>query len=109
MLKKHIVVTAVVLQAALQSYTPYVVFADETPVVSTASWSQEYTDLTKKILLSGIELERYSLNFRLDNGKQPRLRKYRYFLAQETGAACGLAFEIVGIDQFGRGRRRPLQ
>lgn len=108
-LKKQVVVTAVLLQAALQSFVPFAVLAEDTPVASTASWSQEYTDLTKKILLSGIELERYSLNFRLDNGKQPKYRKLRYFLAQETGAACGLAFEIVGIDQFGRGRRRPLQ
>jgi hypothetical protein len=93
----------------LQLFAPFAVFAEVAPSTSTESWSQEYTDLTKKILLSGIELERYSLKFRLDNGKQPKFRKLRYFLAQESGASCGLAFEIVGVEQFGKGRRRPLE
>jgi len=72
-------------------------------------FSQQYTALTKKILLSGIELERFSLNYRMESARQPRFRKLRYFLAQEAGASCGLAFEITGIDQFGTGRRHPLQ
>jgi hypothetical protein len=81
----------------------------EPTLTSSANFSQEYTGVTKKILLVGIELERFSLNFRMESARQPKFRRLRYFLAQETGAACGLAFEVVGDDQFGKGRRRPLQ
>jgi hypothetical protein len=77
--------------------------------INDASFSQQYTSLTKKILLTGIELERFSLNYRLNAGKQPRLRKLRYFLAQETGSGGALAFEISGVDQFGTGRNHPLK
>lgn len=73
------------------------------------SFSREYTVLTKQILQRGIELERFSLKYRLEAAKQPKFRRLRYFLSQETGAAGGLAFEITGVDQFGKGRRRPLQ
>jgi hypothetical protein len=79
------------------------------PLVEPGSIKQEYARLTKKILLSGIELERFSLNFRLESAKQPKFRRLRYFATQEAGAGCGLAFEIIADDQFGKGRRRPLQ
>ncbi|CAN5586586.1 hypothetical protein BH11CYA1_BH11CYA1_24880 [soil metagenome] len=70
---------------------------------------QQYSQLTKQILLAGIELERFSLNFRLHSSKQPRFRKLRYFLSQETAAAAGLGFEIAFMEQTKKGRRRPLQ
>ncbi len=69
----------------------------------------KYTAITKRIMLAGIELERFSLNYRLNSGKQPKFRRLRYFAAQETGAATGLAFEIVGVREFGNGRRHPLE
>lgn len=75
----------------------------------TSGFSAEYTSCTKKILLAGIELERFSLNYRLESAKQPKFRKVRYFLCQEAGAAGGLAFEATGNDQFGKARRRPLR
>lgn len=73
-----------------------------------AEFSKEFSTVTKEILLRGIELERFSLNYRLEAGHQPKFRKLRYFLTQETGAACGLAFEITGVNEFGKGRERPL-
>lgn len=76
---------------------------------SSLSEEQQYSQLTKQILLAGIELERFSLNFRLESAKQPRFRKLRYFLAQETAAATGLGFEIAFMEQAKKGRRRPLQ
>ncbi len=91
------------------SYANDTAAALPTPSASTESFSQQYTNVTKKILLAGIELERFSLNFRLESAKQPKFRRLRYFLTQETGAACGLAFEIVGVNEFGKGRKRPLQ
>ena len=96
--------------------TPVLLAAAVTPALaatpagdSSGSLSQQYTDITKKILLGGIDLERFSLHFRTESGKQPKLRRLRYFAAQETGAACGLAFEVVGDEQFGIGRNHPLQ
>ena len=76
---------------------------------SSSDFSSQYTALTKQVLLNGIEMERYSLKFRLESGRQPRTRRERFFAAQETGAACGLAFEIVGDQQLGRGRKHLLQ
>jgi hypothetical protein len=75
---------------------------------SAGNFSSEYTDSTKKILLAGIELERFSLKYRLEAAKQPKFRQVRYFLCQEAAAAGGLAFETTGDEQFGKGRRRPL-
>lgn len=72
-------------------------------------FSRRYTQLTKKIMLSGIEMERYSLKYRLANSRQPRFRRLRYFLGQETGAACGLAFEIVDTEETRKGKRNPLK
>lgn len=73
------------------------------------TFGQQYTELTRKTLLSAIELERFSLNFRLESDNQHTFRKIRYFLMQEAGSSCGLAFEIIGDDQFGKGRKRPLK
>ena len=58
--------------------------------------------------MAGIELERFSLNYRLEAARQPEFRQLRYFFAQEAAAAGGLAFETTGDKQFGKGRRRPL-
>jgi hypothetical protein len=72
-------------------------------------FSNQYTDVTKKILLAGIQLERFSLNYRQESVKQPKFRRIRYFLAQEAGAGGELGFEVTGDVQFNKGRKRPLQ
>ena len=69
----------------------------------------EYRNITKRLLVAAVELERFSLNFRLESGRQPRWRRLRYFLAQETGAAGIMAFEIIAVDQFNVGRKHPLK
>lgn len=76
------------------------------PVIQAASseTTNTYSDLTKKILLSAIDLERFSLKYRLEGCKQPFLEKLIFFGTQEAGAANGLAFEITGTKQFDRGR-----
>jgi len=76
---------------------------------SVQDFSRQYTDLTKRILLSAIDIERFALNYRLEGPKQPKLRRLRYFLGQEAGAAGGLAFEVTELDQFGKGRKNPLR
>lgn len=72
-------------------------------------YSQEYTDLTRRIELGGIELERFSLNYRTASIQQPRFRRLRFFLMQEAGASGILVFEIVGDKEFAIGRNHPLQ
>jgi len=80
-----------------------------TPIASPSDdFSKQYADLTKQLLLSGIELERFSLNYRLESARQPKFRRLRYFLSQETASAGILAFEIVGDKQFGRGKNGLL-
>lgn len=68
----------------------------------------EYRELTRRILLALIDVERFNLRYRRDSAKEPKGKRLRYFLAQETGAATGLAYECVIIDQLQVGRRRPL-
>ncbi|PWT94358.1 MAG: hypothetical protein C5B53_13345 [Candidatus Melainabacteria bacterium] len=96
----------------MQATMPLCARAVDTPPsvdVYGADFTQQYTELTKQILLASIDLERFSLNYRLKSAAQPKYRRLRFFLAQETGAACGLAFQTVAIKQFAVGRRRPLK
>jgi hypothetical protein len=72
-------------------------------------FSQQYAALTKKVILAGVELERFSLKYRLASTKQPKFRRLRFALAQEAGAAGLLAFEVTGVKQFNEGRNHPLQ
>jgi len=71
-------------------------------------FSDRYTGLTKKILLAGIEVERFSLNYRLENAHISNFKKLVFFGTQQAGSSCGLAFEIVADKQFNRGRHRLL-
>ncbi|CAN5150422.1 hypothetical protein BH10CYA1_BH10CYA1_60270 [soil metagenome] len=80
-----------------------------TSTTTATNFSQQYTQITKEILQHGIEIERFSLHFRLESTKQPRFRRLRYFLSQQAGAAGIMAFEVTAVDQFGVGRKRPLK
>jgi hypothetical protein len=80
-----------------------------TPAATTEdAFSRQYTETTKRILLSGVELERFSLNYRLEKRRPPLWQKLIFFGSQETGASCGLAFEVAGVQQFGRARHKLL-
>ncbi len=79
------------------------------PINGSAEFTEQYTALTKQLLLKGVEMERFSLHYRMESCRQPKLRQLRYFLAQETGAASILAFEITAMKQFHTGRTHPLQ
>lgn len=72
-------------------------------------FSESYTAVTKKILLASIALERLSLNYRLGAGRRPLVDKLVFIGTQEAGAASGLAFEIIGDEQFNRGRKNLLR
>ncbi len=99
----------ILLQPSIQTLCASSAAADTIAPTSTGSFSQQYTQLTKNILLTGFEVERFSLNFRMESAKQPKFRKLRYFVSQEAGSAGGLAFEITEVDQLGKGRKNPLQ
>jgi hypothetical protein len=72
-------------------------------------FSAQYTALTRQILLDSIALERFSLTYRLQNGRISTLQKLIFFGTQQAGSSCGLAFEIIADEQFNRARRHPLQ
>jgi hypothetical protein len=76
---------------------------------SNEEFSKQYTEITRKLILAGVELERFSLKYRKASTEQPKFRRLRFFLAQEAGAAGAMAFEATGLKQFGTGRRHPLQ
>lgn len=65
--------------------------------------------LTRDILLKGAEIGRLILRYRLENVRPPRTRLIRYSLAQETGSATALAFEIIADKEFGDNQRTPLR
>ncbi len=72
-------------------------------------FSTEYSAITKKIILTSIDLERFSLNYRKECLKPSKFRQIRFFCAQEAGAAGAVAFEATAIKQFNIGRNHPLQ
>ncbi|MCA0315783.1 MAG: hypothetical protein LCH63_18340 [Candidatus Melainabacteria bacterium] len=76
--------------------------------ISGDEFSRQYTQLTKKILSESIALERYSLNYRLENTKRSRACQLLYFGSQEASAATLLAFEVIAMKEFDKGRKRPL-
>jgi hypothetical protein len=93
----------VLCSSALALETPSV------PLSGSAEFTEQYSALTKQLLLKGVELERFSLHYRMESCRQPKFRQLRYFLAQETGASAILAFEITAIKQFHTGRTHPLK
>jgi len=94
---------------ACQFAQEQVALAETTIASPNDEFSRQYTENTKKLVMAGVELERFSLKYRLASTKQPKFRRLRYFLAQEAGAAGILVFEVTGDKQFGTGRDHPLQ
>lgn len=77
-------------------------------IAQSEDFASTYSRLTREVLLSGVELERFSLEYRRHTLKDPKFRRLRFFLTQETGAAGLLAYEITAVKQLGQGRKRPL-
>ena len=63
--------------------------------------------LTRKILLTEIELERFNLHYQQEVAKQGRWKGWRYAAFQETNNGLGLAGGIVGAHQRGKHLRSP--
>ena len=106
-------------QALLVLAFAFIYTAETTPVaygafdntetqISDDQFSGEYSKLTKAILLKSVELERFSLNFRLEHAGISNLQRLIFIGSQEAGAAGGLAFEITALKEFNNGRHRLL-
>lgn len=78
------------------------------PQMLNQQFSDDYTKVTKAILLKSVELERFSLNYRLEHSSISNLQRLVFIGTQEAGAAGGLAFEVSALEQFNRGRKRLL-
>ena len=76
---------------------------------SVDDFTTKYTAVTKQIMLCGIEMERFSLHYRLEAAKLSNFRRLRYAAFQETAAGGGLSLEIIADKQFGIGRNHPLR
>lgn len=97
---------------AVQGTTPA-----EAGFCSTLDSSQESVDvgmqpeatavLTRRILLSMINLERFTLTCRLNRIGHPGLRHFRRFLSQQCAAAGEMAIEVNADRQFAKGRFHP--
>lgn len=86
--------------------------AAELPPASSATDEavlKQCHDLTKRILLAEIELERFSLNYRLASMKSPRLVLAQYAGNHEAGIAGGFASAVISTQQAAIGRGNPAQ
>lgn len=67
----------------------------------------QYRALTKKILLAGIELSRFNLNYRLYGMKRWQPIALQYAVSQEAAASGILTLNIVGTIEGNQGRHDP--
>ncbi|MBX9772495.1 MAG: hypothetical protein K2X29_14055 [Candidatus Obscuribacterales bacterium] len=58
---------------------------------------QQIDDLTEKILLKEIELERFTLHYTLESAKQGRWKGWRYASFQEVNSGLGLSGSIISV------------
>lgn len=66
--------------------------------------------LTREFLRRAINLERFSLNYALENTKrEPAFRRVMYFLAHDAGGVGVLTTDVVADHQFNLGRVNPLR
>ena len=73
-----------------------------------SDFNASYRDLTKQLLLIGIDCEKFSLNYRLESLREPSTKRLRYFLGQEAAASGLMAGAIVDTDQFNKALTNPL-
>lgn len=59
-------------------------------------------DMTKKILLKEIELQKYNLHYTMEVAKQGRWKGWRYAFMQELNAGCGLSGSIISTVNRGQ-------
>ncbi len=100
---------ALVILGQLSSFSSTAMAAEPqpAPMVSDGDDLRQCHELTKGILLAVIELERFSLRYRLASLKTSRLVLLQFFAGHEAGAAGSLASGIISTNQLESGRRNP--
>lgn len=68
-------------------------------VSSRSDFEQKYENLTRQLLLAGLDFEQYSLQYRMDALRDPKSKRTRYFLGQEAAAAGAMTAAIIGTVQ----------
>lgn len=69
--------------------------------VDPATAASRVDDLTRKILLKEIELERFNMHYSLEAAKQGRWKGWRYAFFNEANATLGLTGAIIGTAERG--------
>jgi hypothetical protein len=69
--------------------------------------ANEIVDLTKKLLLREIDLERYYLRYRIYGNEEPKSRRTRFFLFQQGAAGAFLGSNIVNTIETAKHFRSP--
>jgi hypothetical protein len=73
--------------------------SDQTP--------SEILAITNQILRKQTDFERYYLQYRIQGGKEPKWRQWRYFVAQQTAALGYLASNTIDTAEFANSIRDP--
>jgi hypothetical protein len=87
--------------ACAQEREPAAPASGSEPSAGEAELVARYRDLGRRALRIGIELERFSLNYRLNGTRRSKLMALQFAGTQEAGAAGALAVNILGMREFG--------
>ncbi len=64
-------------------------------------------ELTNQLLLKEIELERYYIQYRITGSKEPKYRRLRFFLLQQTAGSAALASNLINLIESGEHLSTP--
>lgn len=64
-------------------------------------------DLSRRIALAEIDLERYYMKYRILGSEEPKYRYMRYFLLQQAAAGLILGSQLTGVIEPGKHLRHP--
>src|SRR5215813_3373111 len=83
--------------------------ADDLPVSPLASEADtaQILNLTHQVLRKEIDLERYSLTYRIRGSVEPRWRRLRYFLGQQAAAGLELGSDTTILAELGKHLKTP--
>jgi hypothetical protein len=67
----------------------------------------ELDTVTRLLVLKAIEFNRFIIHYRLESDKQPKLRLWRYFLAEEILSACNMSYDTMLVSELGAHLNTP--
>lgn len=96
--KRFAVILQVALLCVLTISGPVCSAAEPMPPQAVRSQSaQEILDLTNQLLFKEIDLERFYLRYRMWGTQEPKYRRLRFFLLQQSAAGGFLASNIINM------------